>query len=754
MSEIELGETVALPMRPYARLLTMLGDQLISSGRIALVELVKNSYDADAPWVRVMFKGIADRTNQSIVIEDSGLGMSEDVITQQWLNPASPSKWLKKTQGNGNTPSGRHMQGEKGIGRFAILKLARKITIVTRAKALDYEMVLDYDFSEYGDDFNRATDTFLDDLRVKVKKRRPEVFVQGRTVNIGKCSIDAPEYGTQISLSNLKSIWTESRIDEVGHDIAYLQPVFSPPLENVVSYDDPAKGFHVSFYRDGVELNIEGEYLKDLRTLLEESSVVRVTNGRYDADRKEFSYCQDGRMNKVLPLNDERIKGTYLWKRRVGKDGALDAWTPSCGSFGFQFYIFDFSSNSEGKYALDKKNKEIIKRHRIYLYRDGIRVYPYGEDTDDWLSIDVMRGTISAGMFLSNAQIVGCVDITQKENPHLRDKTNREGLIEEGDAKKDFVFCLQLFLSYIKNEAFKVYIDSTKEKRVVAAKAKREIEQKIGEARQAILDGSKNKAQKALSEIESLYKTESEHIDRRLQTTESLAGVGMSVETASHDLMSMMSKVMINLDGLLRDLMSGSPLERNALIDELNKMSGQLSFVERQMRDIQLLFVSSKQRRRLIEVKPIVEKVASIYARLLKKRGISFILSEPRHAPPLKAKTTDAVLLQLLINLFDNAAYWLSVVAAKDKRIEVFLDGDNCRLIFSDNGPGVKKEDRDYIFEPFWSGKGEDGRGLGLYIARQLLERHDYAIDLGETRSECRLKGANFVVSFVGEKGC
>ena len=72
-------------------------------------------------------------------------------------------------------------------------------------------------------------------------------------------------------------------------------------------------------------------------------------------------------------------------------------------------------------------------------------------------------------------------------------------------------------------------------------------------------------------------------------------------------------------------------------------------------------------------------------------------------------------------------------------------------MIFSDNGPGVDKDYAPYIFEPFFSGKGEEGRGLGLYIARQLLERSDYSIELAELKSEKLLPGANFVVNFVAE---
>jgi signal transduction histidine kinase len=96
--------------------------------------------------------------------------------------------------------------------------------------------------------------------------------------------------------------------------------------------------------------------------------------------------------------------------------------------------------------------------------------------------------------------------------------------------------------------------------------------------------------------------------------------------------------------------------------------------------------------------------------------------------------------------------YWLSQVNKQEKMIEIVLDGNKGSMIFSDNGPGINKDDVPYIFEPFFTGKGEDGRGLGLYIARQLLERNDYSINLADLKSQKILDGANFVVNFVSEE--
>ncbi len=114
-------------------------------------------------------------------------------------------------------------------------------------------------------------------------------------------------------------------------------------------------------------------------------------------------------------------------------------------------------------------------------------------------------------------------------------------------------------------------------------------------------------------------------------------------------------------------------------------------------------------------------------------------------------RTVDAVLMQLFINLIDNSCYWLDEYGTNERIINIYIDGMRNKLIFSDNGPGIKDDDVPYIFEAFYSRKGEDGRGLGLYIARRILERYDYSIELLTKHSEKKLSGANFLVDFNTE---
>ena len=158
----------------------------------------------------------------------------------------------------------------------------------------------------------------------------------------------------------------------------------------------------------------------------------------------------------VVALSDPKIAGLWIWRQRFGRTGKNfpESTKFKCGNFGFEFHIFDFSRGIGGRYSLTQAERNTIKDHRIYLYRDDMRVYPYGDPDDDWLNIDVTRGTGRAGDFFSNDQIIGWTEITQKGNPDLRDKTNREGLIETGGAAADLIFVVKCFLSYLKQYSF------------------------------------------------------------------------------------------------------------------------------------------------------------------------------------------------------------------------------------------------------------------------------------------------------------
>ncbi len=746
--------TKTLQIRPYARLLTMLGDQLIKNEQIALIDLIKNSYDENAKWVKVSFENFGNNlevlANSKIIIEDNGEGMSLTTIEKSWMNPATPNKFVKKGESKKTKKTKRIIQGEKGIGRFSILKLGKNILIKTRPENSDVEFEIDYDLSAYDDDFltenGEEKELFIDDLNIEVRTKKSAIIVD-KEINVGHQIFNKGNHGTRIEISNLKGKWNRKKIENIYNDISKLESIFDKIFKKTKKED-----FTVGVYINGERYSLKEDYIEKLSGLFDTKAVFKISNGKYNSLKKEFTFLEN-EIPKSIDIDTPNFRKNRVFRERfcinkkdekTGKEKCTGTYrTPECHNFSFNFFIFEFDKKAPAKYLLDNNDRQLIKQHRIYLYRDGIRVFPYGDPEDDWLKTDTYRGVISAGQFFSNDQVVGSIEISKAENPELKDKTNREGLIDEGNATQDFTTLIQSFLSYFRLHHFRQYQESNKDKTEQDIFRTEEVKKQYEELKKHFTDNPT-----AINAINNLYKTysiERNYLTQRAEATEDLASVGLSVETASHDLMLMLTKGILGIDDLIKDCMGGS-VTIDKVNGELQKLRGIFSFVETQMKDIQLLFRSTKQRRRNIRVNDILQKVVKIYKNTLTRAGIE--LEIEKIGSPLIANCTDAVLLQLFINLFDNSIFWLSDIDIKEKNITIKLDGNNGKLIFSDNGPGINKDDAPYIFEAFYSAK-EEGRGLGLYIAKQLLERIDYSIWLADIKTDMILSGANFVVSFI-----
>lgn len=753
-----------LKIRPYARLLTMLGEQLIKNEQIALAELIKNSYDADAEWVKVRFvdfgfdekkKEIFKTKDSKIIIEDNGCGMSMGVIEDSWMNPATPNKKTRENEEIKTTPKKhRIIQGEKGIGRFAILKLGRDIKITTRPEGQNTEYVINYNLSQYDDDFLTKKEEgkdevieqkiYIDDISIPVSEQKPIVLVDRKVIVNNSVFESRNDHGTVIEISNLKGEWSFEKIKKVNAESQKLESIF----EKIFSEKKKEDLFEIGFECNSDRLLYSDETIKKLSSLLENSAVLKITNGLYSEKEGRFTY----KINNVpyaLSLKDSQISGLSVFKERFAEKNLFDETeirNTTCGDFKFNFFVFDFAADKESAYYLDKKDKETIKEHRIYLYRDHIRVAPYGDSDNDWLEIDKKRGVGRAGDYLSNDQVVGFVDISKQGNPRLKDKTNREGLIEEGNATRDFIVLLHSFLLFIRQHAYRQYQEIVKQQKEQQISKLKVVDNQFLRLKESI--GENTKAILAYNDLYKSYQIEKKFYQNRLDNTEDLAAVGLSVETASHDMSMMLTKGVDAIDNLIKDI-DGGVLTDEQVENELHSIRGMFSFVKDQMRDIQLMFKSSKQKRRPIRFEDLLGKVEKIYKRTLNREHIEYSLIKT--GSPIVAKCTDAVILQLLINLFDNAVYWLGAPDIVEKKITITLDGEKQQVVFSDNGPGIRDDDKPFIFEAFYSGK-EDGRGLGLYIARQLLQRMGYSISLAEIPSEQILSGANFVINFVNSE--
>ena len=737
-----------LHFKPYARLLTMIGDQLIKNECVAIMELIKNAYDADASWCRVSFENLGENgvvTERSrIVIEDDGCGMSSEIIKEAWMAPASPQK-KRKGEERRTPKKKRIIQGEKGIGRFALLKLGSKITVVTRDKGNPEEQTLVLDFSDFGDEFTKKRGvpqkTYLADLTGTLSSLPAEEIVPSSVPGVFPV-LKRGSSGTKIIVESLRRpYWQEEALKQISIETSYLQPVFSEATGGKGQKEDD---FRVVVTENGNEIGSQQKAIADLQTLLEDRAVLKVRNGWFDSETNTFSFSLNGR-GEIKTFDNLR---PYSPKQFSSKEGNGSKY-PTCGSFSFEFSAFDLRVDSEdkktSKYSLSDDDKKIVKQHRIYLYRDGIRVYPYGNSDDDWLQIDILRGTSQASAFLSNDQVVGWVGITHDGNPLLKDKTSREGLVSEGTAVEDFIETIRMFLKYLRREPFTKYridVEKRREQRAIRDK-------KVDASVEALLRHADKTGDKTVALLAKTIQLGTDKERRvfqgRIEMMEDLSAVGLSVETASHDLMMMASRANESFDRLTT-LSSNGDKRCEGCYAEIQKMRGELSFIEHRMKDIQSLFRSSKQRMHAVNVKDIFDKVARIYARAYKSAKIELVVDGDMF--PLSVKCTDAILMQTFINLLDNSLYWLTVNESSpaERKVRVFIDGTRKVFLFADNGPGIPEENREYVFQAFFSTK-DQGRGLGLYIARQLLNRCDFSIDFAE-KNDRLLEGASFIVDF------
>lgn len=734
MATLGGNEVEHLSIRPYARLLTMLGEQLIQNDRVALVELLKNSYDADATLAKVVFTNFDEslrvQPSSALVLVDNGDGMDETVVRDHWLNPATPVKAQRKAT-SPKTPKKRTIQGEKGIGRFAMFKLGSVATIVTRARGADTELVLNYDLS-FLDNTEplRQQPRFLDEIRVSLTERIPQVF-NGRNLE-GNGS----DHGTRIVIQNLRSTWGKRSARIAFEQVARLQPLV--PATNFET-PEPGEEFVVEFWRDGKELPFRTDFDRRLKALFEDRAVLRV-NGLFSGESGELVLDFNNDV-MLMGINDPALAGLRLHKSYFGKRAeSPDSGPLACGPFSFSFFVFDLSGTSPARFRLDADDRKLVKNHRIYLYRDGVRVLPYGDPQDDWLQLDVVRGTQGASRVLGNDQTVGFVHISHADNPRLRDKTNREGLLDGGNAYSDFVAVLQIIAAYIRAKPYARYVDQKRRQQETAHRQQTNFAAELKTLEDNVALPKTLKP--VVKDLRRSYVAERDFMTMRVERTEDLAGVGLSVESASHDILAAGGRA-LHLARSIATYVEDHLQPHLLLRSQADSLVELLSFVTSRLNDVQGLFVSTRQRRKKLDVGNFAKRVSRMFRFALQEAKVEFTIIQPNG--PLIVNTTEAALLQALVNLVDNAIYWV-VLGGPKRRVVIQVEAPERHVIVADTGPGVDPGDEPFIFEPFYSGKGIEGKGLGLYIARQVGSRNGFSVTL--SNSPVVLSGANFVVAF------
>ena len=358
-------------------LLRELGERLISRDEVAVVELVKNAYDADASKVDVFLD------HNRIEVRDNGRGMDRREIQEGWLTLGTPLK--RKTT---RTAKGRRVLGEKGLGRLAVLRLGNLVTICT--KRIDgpcYRIVMDWEAANQRLDRNMFVP--LEKMGVQVAQVAEEEF--------------GARKGTSVVVETLRSAWDSRSVERLR---AFLSRLVEPGELGRDRFD-----IHLWCY--GKEESVE---LPEI-----------TRNPHY---RMKVAVADDGKVSGTIEWNIGGSRGSERIQREpfgkvVGPDAEPRMWVQAakggCGPFRFSLSVWDLDA------AELRGQKKVLKDWAgVSLVRDGFRVV---QPDVDWLGLGLRRVQIPT-VRLSTNQISGDVLISSDSNPQLTDKTDREGIIE------------------------------------------------------------------------------------------------------------------------------------------------------------------------------------------------------------------------------------------------------------------------------------------------------------------------------------
>ena len=759
---------IRLSFKADAHLIKVLGEQLIASERVGILELIKNSYDAQASYCKVNIEkvGSLPRISESlyefndyhgpvIVVEDDGTGMTKEVIENGWLRPASTLKTnikerLKRekikavitgTLGTYKSLSdqlkkeykNRIPLGEKGVGRFATHRLGRNLIIKTKVQGLEYEYILKIDWDVFDQISENAID--LDSIGVSLTRQKP-------SRNYGE-----NDSGTQVIIHGGKEgfAWNERTIRDLNRSIvmlnspnpnpnktrnkfhAYLECPQLPDLQEANLWED----FDPAFSFEG--LVDENGILDYILKFLPPKSVPMV----------EDTWTENG-----FDLKKCDIK---YWKNKFDENFGK----PVCGTFYLHLDVWYRS-----KPWLDGPNRNDFTKYLdsfggISIYRDAINIFPaeWGAEID-WL--DIKTRHIKRGKKMSYYNMIGNLEIDQTENLDLIDKTDREGLIEN-QAYQDLRKLVEtILISIIENQFIgkrdkysaltedvvrdpKILSDYTRQgaKIVYNIKEKYPLEEDPYIILQE-LGGTDQRKEKLINLERSLKNLQKsiELIDEQKDLLTEQAGFGLAIAVSVHELAKITSNFYYGVNELLKKGFDEKKLE------ELRDASSSLRTELKRLSPLRA--VRSEKRSAFNITKPI-QYAYEVFKRRLNKLNVDFeLLSEN----DFQIYARYGAVIQIFSNLFDNSCYWLETESNISRKFLISVDSKYRTVIAADNGPGIHDSILPYLFQPGYSLKMPPS-GLGLYICKYYMQsmRGDIYLSTRKERIPT-MKGTQFTLDF------
>ena len=659
-------------------MLQLLGDQLIKSPRLAVFELVKNAYDADAENIWVTFEGL-DTDSPEIIVRDDGDGMSLNTLTNIWFVPGNDHKAKQKAKGQ-RTPMGRTPMGEKGVGRFAVHKLGDKISLITRETGGE-EHVLEIDWSEF------MKTEFLSDATASISSRSPKVFTGIST-------------GTEIRVSALrKAEWTRGDLRRLHRDITSICSPFEAPGEFQVHLSVPGREKQIADIPDAEEiLKLAPWWFKysfDGQTFQWQYKFVPPAKLGSKVERRNASSSPDAKL--LIATSGARSEHVVADKTTIQGIGKITG----------TFYAYDRGS----EVLRQVENKSTITKYLdenggVRVYRDGVRVYNYGEEDDDWLNLD-QRRFLTPAKRISRNIVLGAIELSADTSSGLIEKTNREGFIENEAFENLKSVVLSAFHLFETERS----LDKDAIRKVEQSPKQREADQvraPIQQIRQIATQ------KKFIQDIEpSLIKLENNYNQfRETMLQAGLSGLGLA--TVFHEIEHAVS-------ALSNTAKKGGTMEE--VLEQARELEHLLSGVS------SLLKSSGKKKHQMSDLVRKARQNQFIRFRSHRVSLVAPVLEE--NGKDFEVFANSRLIIGAITNLLDNSFYWLrarwtarpSEETQSPRKIYLGASDDfefGPALIIADTGPGFR-DDPEALVEPFFTRRPE-GMGLGMYYVNLVME--------------------------------
>jgi signal transduction histidine kinase len=733
-------------IRPAGRHIITIGRDLIKDKYAAIVELVKNAYDADSklckvsllPFKRTVIKGEMEEVELGIriIIKDEGHGMSYNTVLNSWMVPSTNDKLIRKA-----SPKGRLMQGRKGVGRYAASMLGDDLLLQTVDQKGElttlYLIWKDFEDAKYLDDVNVLIETFESD-----RDSGTEIIILGDEKHLSEWNIKQIQ-NLKFELKKLIPPYSQDNIvlNETNHFKMILEiGHFDNPVEipnfgykNLIEEIEPYPLFELYDYRISGVVSRHGiAKLKFHNNRANESpehlNDFKITLNLNPNRKNDESYCGETKIDfRVFDRDAVSIDGL------IGR-GLKD---PNTGHY---------VGRREARYILDSFNG-------IGVYRNGFRLRPLGDAGYDWLELDKDR-VQNPSVKIGSDQVIGFIHIEAEEDSGLEEKSARDGLKESSEYFGLQEICKQVLLK-LEQRRF-IY-----RRHIGIGRSSRNLENKIktlynfSDLKDQVNEILKNigveeinieKINKIIVEKEVSSSKVAEELKGAIAQYQGHATIGKIINVILHEGRKPLGYFK-NQIPLISEWKNELQVEFKS--DLLEKIISRLDVINEQSSIFVNLFskldpLSAKKRdvKKLFNVRHVIENVKDVFLSELNEADIDFDINCDKSQTCYGWKED---LYIVLTNLVDNSIYWLKGVGTKTKKISVSVsdESDFLTIDYRDNGPGIEKTliESEIIFEPEFSGKSGGGTGLGLAIAGEAIARND-----GELKAIFSEEGAFFKI--------